>query len=314
MECAVFFDEQTYSYLITRSNHPNFIHKNIPKGIFIRVRRICSSISDYFYNSIKIWKQLKSRGYDSVKVKAIIVQLANQDRGVLLIYKNKVPSEGLELGVVPFIYENIFHKFRENIKICIDKLALDFKYMEDYYNITHKMQPNIGALLINKIPSMLFELTDNYGYKPCNNIKCVVCPFNIKINDLWEFDGRFNSSLIIKNNSNCNSEGCVYIIYCTLCKYFYVGETGRKIHQRIYEHLYNIRKFIPYIRSTAVSLHFNIGNHNIEHFKYFIYDVNMDTHLRKFTEKKLIKLLIIQGMRLLNEDLSLPFFNTYKIR
>ncbi len=193
---------QTYSYLVTDSNHPDFIHKNIPKGIFIRVRRICTSITEYYYNSIKIWTQLKSRGYDSRKVKAIICELANQDRDALLLYKNKKPSENLELGVVPFIYENIFHNFRENVMKCLEKLISEFEYIDGYYNMTHKMQPNIGALVINKIPSMLFDINDTMGYIPCNKINCLVCPFNIKIKELWELDPRMNSSILIKSNSN----------------------------------------------------------------------------------------------------------------
>ena len=31
----------TYSYVLSQSNHPSFIFKNIPKSIFFRIRRIC---------------------------------------------------------------------------------------------------------------------------------------------------------------------------------------------------------------------------------------------------------------------------------
>jgi len=50
-------------------------------------------------------------------VKAIIAQLANQDRDTLLVYKTKILFEGLELGVGLFIYDNSFNKFRENVEI-----------------------------------------------------------------------------------------------------------------------------------------------------------------------------------------------------
>ncbi len=54
----------TFSYLLTSSNHPSFITKNLPKGIFIRIRRICSNIIDYLYFSTNIALQLKTRNYD----------------------------------------------------------------------------------------------------------------------------------------------------------------------------------------------------------------------------------------------------------
>ena len=114
------------------------------------------------------------------------------------------------------------------------------------------------------------------------------CTYNIKTNDLWDLDSRLNSAILIKNNSNCDSQGCVYVIYCTLCKYFYIGETGRKISQRIYEHMNNIKRFIPYTRFTAVK------KHHIGHFKFFIFATDLDTPLRKFTENKLIRLLSLK--------------------
>ena len=79
----------TFSYLLTNSNHPSFISKNLPKGIFIRVRRICSSILDYFYFTSKIALQLKSRNYDFALICKMINSLAKVDRNQLLQYKNK---------------------------------------------------------------------------------------------------------------------------------------------------------------------------------------------------------------------------------
>ena len=43
----------TFSYLLSNSSHPNFIFKNIPKSLFIRLRRICSNINDFCYFSLK---------------------------------------------------------------------------------------------------------------------------------------------------------------------------------------------------------------------------------------------------------------------
>lgn len=37
----------TFSFLITSSNHPNHIFKNIPKSLFIRIRRNNTRLSNY---------------------------------------------------------------------------------------------------------------------------------------------------------------------------------------------------------------------------------------------------------------------------
>ncbi len=43
----------TYSYLLHSSNHPSHIFKNIPKALFIRIRRICSNDFDNIFHSKK---------------------------------------------------------------------------------------------------------------------------------------------------------------------------------------------------------------------------------------------------------------------
>jgi len=41
----------TFSYLLTSSNHPRFIFNYIPLGILIRYRRICSKDNDFLSNA-----------------------------------------------------------------------------------------------------------------------------------------------------------------------------------------------------------------------------------------------------------------------
>ena len=58
----------TFSYLITSSNYPKFIFKNIVKSLFIRIRRICSDFSDYLYFSRLLTFQLQKRGYSNNEI------------------------------------------------------------------------------------------------------------------------------------------------------------------------------------------------------------------------------------------------------
>lgn len=52
---------KTFNYLLTTSNHPDFIYKNIPKSLFIRYRRNCSRLSDFFFFSSILKYQLINR-------------------------------------------------------------------------------------------------------------------------------------------------------------------------------------------------------------------------------------------------------------
>ena len=46
----------SHFYLNTSSCHPSHVVKNIPKGQFIQLRRICSRKSDYMLNTVFIKK------------------------------------------------------------------------------------------------------------------------------------------------------------------------------------------------------------------------------------------------------------------
>ena len=86
----IFFKKtNTFSYLLTSSNHPNFIFKNIPKSLFIRIRRNCTFFSDFLKNSSIVSNQLISRGYDKIVVEKAFHMVAFLDRKELLIYKDK---------------------------------------------------------------------------------------------------------------------------------------------------------------------------------------------------------------------------------
>jgi len=79
----------TFSYLIYSSNHPNLMKKNIPKSLFIRLRRICSSYSDYLHFSFLLIKQLLTRGYNYNYLVKLCHIIGNIDRFSLLPYKDK---------------------------------------------------------------------------------------------------------------------------------------------------------------------------------------------------------------------------------
>ena len=80
----------TFNYLLNTSNHPNFIFKNLPKSLFIRIRRICTHYYDYIFFENKITWQLVKRGYKLNSINKISRQIRNIDRSNLLPYKDNI--------------------------------------------------------------------------------------------------------------------------------------------------------------------------------------------------------------------------------
>ena len=79
----------SFQYLRTSSNHPNSIFKNIPKALFIRIRRICSDYSEYLAESRDLILKLMSRGYDYKYLSKIRYIIGNIEIEKILPYNDK---------------------------------------------------------------------------------------------------------------------------------------------------------------------------------------------------------------------------------
>ena len=74
-------------------------------------------------------------------------------------------------------------------------------------------------------------------------------------------------SRYISKYITCKKSNVIYLITCRSCKLQYVGETGRKVRNRMYGHCYLIRKNSD-SRSTPVSVHFNKAGHKISDISF----------------------------------------------
>ena len=171
------------------------------------------------------------------------------------------------------------------------------------------MQPNISSILIHKIFSYNFNFI-NKKYKRCTQKDCLICKYSneqsyLKLNNFF---------LPISTNASCNSSKIIYIIKCNKCNFYYIGESKRTVKARISEHLRSIKFFIPYTKYiTPVSIHFNLKDHVISNFNFFIFDENLDDILRFNIEAQIIRLFQLLNIKLLNESYPSIYNNIFKI-
>ena len=100
--------------------------KNLPKGQFVRLRRICSRKSDYLLNSQILCKKFIDRGFREKELKKTIKKVAKIDRNELLrdrIRENKDPQTILvsiwhtKLSAIPSILKDNFHLISSDPKL-----------------------------------------------------------------------------------------------------------------------------------------------------------------------------------------------------
>ena len=102
-------------------------------------------------------------------------------------------------------------------------------------------------------------------------------------------------------NSNCNENNCVYILHCSLCDYYCIGQTIN-FKSRFHSHISNIKNFVPYKKFTSVSNHFNLLNHNYEkHLKFYIIQNNLNSLDQRLNfENDLINLFLCLKIKIMN--------------
>ena len=76
-------------YLLSSSCHPKHTINAIPKGQFIRIRRICSDLELYWKHAKEYIKFFAERGYNLQKLQDVAKEISKVDREGLLHYKSK---------------------------------------------------------------------------------------------------------------------------------------------------------------------------------------------------------------------------------
>jgi hypothetical protein len=165
------------SYLKTSSNHPSHIFNNIPTSLFLRIRRICSSFTDYLHFARILYFQLIKRGYDSKFLNGIINSIAKTDRVSLIPYKNKHNFIDQKIVKVFFNFETHF-EFTKNIfrkELCFMKYNFSFLFNCKFLFI-NRMRLNLSALFVHNLKA---QKSKKYFFKKCNVDKCFLCKFSL---------------------------------------------------------------------------------------------------------------------------------------
>ena len=219
-------------------------------------------------------------------------------------------------------FDHNYLNLKEDTLYNFDQIKLQYKWLENFkISFTNSIMPSYKKLLI-----------DNFNYnktsftRKCLTNKCKVCDYVNKTSFLKL--GKFK--LPLKADTNCKSKGIIYIITCKKCDVYYIGETGFSACERISQHLYDIRRFLPYgIQSsiitkvisnfsknhrpkrllkeknfnicifkpyrkiTEISEHFNLKDHNVySHFDFCIFDKELnDKETRLSVETDLMNII-----------------------
>ena len=285
----------TFSYLLTSSNHPKFIFKNIPKSLFFRLRRICSNFYDYLFFARKLSLELVQRGYEIKKLNKVIRMVANLDRQKILAYKTKENNfSNNSLFIMPFDFNNL--SLYNSIKFSFNLLNSELGFNHSF-KLVHSMLPNINSLMVHnfKIPNLSKKF-----YNKCSNSSCLICPFALTSS----FFMLNNFPLYVFSHSSCNAKNVIYIIFCLRCNVGYIGET-MELKRRMNIHLKSVQFNSSHSNCKVVKEHFNSINHCIKKdLRFLVFKEGIETKIDRLNlESQLIYLFQLLKYKILNEKI-----------
>ena len=251
----------TYNYILFSSAHPLHCKLGIPSSQFLRIRRICTFLSDFDIHSNQMSEAFLERGYPSKLVEQARLKARNLDRDTLL--QERIPNNEKEKDDKAVFLIQTYCPDNNPLKDIITKNWQSISknpYMKTFKN--HKLvmgfrrPKNLRDILVR---SKFTEKTKHPVKKLCwNTSKCRYCP---KLNTTGVITSKSTGrKYIAKNNFTCQSNNLIYCIECLSCGIQYVGQTYRRIMDRFQGHFHSITNKRD-AENTLINSHFNQRGH-----------------------------------------------------
>ena len=248
----------SHNYLRYDSAHPPHSKKGLPYGQFLRLKRICTNDKGFEKNAEKMKNDFIYRGYPKKSLTDSIEKCKELTRENLLAQRPKTKSNNDDTTYLVQTFRPCKNSLVDTIKTNWDILgrSKETKTM-------HRSKLTCSFKKPKSIKDYLVRAKTDYhpdSEKPkkdsnanvCNKPNCKYCKMLSTTGSITSKHS--NEKYSTKHNVTCNSSNVIYCIECTTCKIQYVGQTKRKIKERIREHLYYTKK---QIYKSDVPYHFN---------------------------------------------------------
>ncbi|KAJ8046455.1 hypothetical protein HOLleu_05127 [Holothuria leucospilota] len=243
----------SHNYLMYPSNHPRSCTNSIPFSQLLRARRICSDDQDFAKVSKQIISFFEQRQYPQRVLSNALKRIQGIDRASALAPKtDHTPTRRIPLVL----------SFHPSVTPIVCAIYRNVETLRHYpFTRDHFPEPPITAFRIEKnISKHLVRASqpqavvpNTPGTFPCNRGRCNTCPvvsYDKNLSILGPNNNRFN----VHQHFTCISANVVYVLVCKRCNILYVGETKRRLADRVTEHLRSIKQNLP---GFPVATHFN---------------------------------------------------------
>ncbi len=255
-----------HNYLLYSSCHPHHCKQGLPYSQFLRIRRLCSNITDFETTVIDMACHFLRRGYPIDLVENSMIKARRQDRELLL---DPIPKT-TEKPTQAFLITTFHPHFMDAQKVVksnwdlLGKSGYTCEIFDHRYITGYRRLPNLKDQLVNArvkaIAAPPVTTTRPKSGNKCKRAKTGKCRYCPKINHSGRITSTFSGrEYHAKGKVDCKNSNLIYCITCKKCKKQYVGQTMLALCKRFSTH-FNLIEGVSDLHS--VSKHFNSTGHN----------------------------------------------------
>lgn len=222
------------------SYHPRSQKESIPFSQFLRLRRNCTTVSDYLVHAEALKEKLLNRRYPSRVIRNALKRARFFNRESMFSERSNTPTEKLVCVMKHSQLNNKIHQVinsQWHLLNCNQTEQYLLKPVFAFRRNKNLRNYLVRAKNVSKDSFIQKSITGEHpikGHHKCGN--CHACSQaitgeSIKINDKMVY---------LQEMTNCRTSNLIYAILCP-CNLPYVGETSRECRIRIGEHKSNIR-------------------------------------------------------------------------
>lgn len=273
LQTKIYFKEtDTHQLLHKLSFHPRHTFKGILKSQLLRFKRISSTFFDYNNACQILFESLTKRNYSKSLLRKMKRDIWQDQSNII-----RAPPTDKRASipiVIPYCDKsNSLVRQWKNF-ISSNPSFSQTKLITAFSNNTNLRKKLVSSTIINRHDVLVSSkhITDSRGnitrtttskttgmFK-CMDKHCKACQY---INVGKQFTSTHNKrKFVIHGHFTCKSNNLVYLITCKKCQLQYVGQTGRRLSERISDHISNIKLK----NLKPIALHFNLSDHSKSDF------------------------------------------------
>ena len=277
----------TNQYLNYKSCHPKHTRTNIP---YCLARRICRIVSDTNLKTKRLDELenfLLRQNYPKSLIKNGIEKATSLSQTELRTTKMKDNNSKILPLVLTQNPNNpqIIKKIKQDIQFLKNSESMKAILDNNKFIVCYRQPKNLKKQLTQA--RFVSERTqDEISVTQCGEPRCGTCSIiitgvgiNLKNGKTWN----------VKYQMNCKSHNVIYVLICTQCRSFYVGQTENLRH-RVTLHRQQINN--PEYCHLAVSEHIRkCSNGNFQIMPIYQCNANSDRLIRESKEREIIVIL-----------------------